>query len=555
MKQYLQKFSTETLAWPMWNWQIFYHNWRTSTVGLLAHDENGQRLVPHLQLASESVKPRQGTLQRFSKQQLASVAVGSLLLFTSVAPALQAGTITVTEPTIGGPNGCDLMEAIHAANNEQDNDCIGTDNDPSINDADTILFATSPGTISLTRSVSSINTPFHDNGLPVIISDIAINGSPGGITLTRASQDVFRILEVDGLGDRRGKLNLNHINIHNGAVNSPPIIPPSPYFTPMRYDYGGGLFIKDSAVVTITNCTIASNRAPGGGGIYVGDSSLLTVNNSTITLNKGIRSSRGGVSSGDGGGIFAHSSQVMVNSSTIDFNTTGRYGDGGGIYLNNSSQLTINQSAISFNKAGDFSGHGNGGGIYATDSSIVKIESSLIISNEANGAFTTGGGLHVSDFSPAMINNSNITSNTAYFGGGIAISASSVTVTNSSLLTNTAMMGSTLYNRSIYPILIENSCIVGNSNHAIHNHSKAMTITAQANWWGSSDGPSGVFSGSGDGVGSRVDTSNFLTEPILGCPAASPANTVAPDEDNVPTALDEHDEPFEGRIFLPVISR
>ena len=50
-------------------------------------------------------------------------------------------------------------------------------------------------------------------------------------------------------------------------------------------EYGGGIFIEQSPIVTMNNVTVAGNSAfEGGGGIFI-QTSLVTINNATITEN------------------------------------------------------------------------------------------------------------------------------------------------------------------------------------------------------------------------------------------------------------------------------
>ncbi len=60
---------------------------------------------------------------------------------------------------------------------------------------------------------------------------------------------------------------------------------------------------------------------------------------------------------------------------------------------------------------------------------------------------------------------------------------------------------------------VTGSCIVGNSALAFFNTEAELQI-ATGNWWGSGSGPN---SPGADTVGDNVDTSGFLTAPILGC--------------------------------------
>ena len=131
----------------VWGWQTVADKWLRPTEGLLS--QKGKRAKSNDGQADASIfKPR-----RFSKRKVTSAAIGSLMLLSSMAPTLHAGTITVTEPTIGGSAGCDLVEAIEAANN----DSTGPGADCATGSgADTILFSTSPNTINLLTSNNAL---------------------------------------------------------------------------------------------------------------------------------------------------------------------------------------------------------------------------------------------------------------------------------------------------------------------------------------------------------------------------------------------------------------
>ncbi len=61
--------------------------------------------------------------------------------------------------------------------------------------------------------------------------------------------------------------------------------------------------------------------------------------------------------------------------------------------------------------------------------------------------------------------------------------------------------------------IVTGSCIVGNSAISYFN-SKSEQQIAIGNWWGAATGPN---TPDADTVGGNVDTSGYLTEPILGC--------------------------------------
>ena len=571
-----------------WKWLTVAEKWLRPTQGL--QSQKSKRVELNGWQADTSIsKPRY-----FSKRKVTSVALGSLMLVSSMTQALHAGTITVTEPTIGGGSGCDLVEAIEAANN----DSAGSGEDCTIGSGpDTILFNTSPDTINLMNAIISPNGN-GNNGLPVITSTITISGGAGGITITRNSTTSFRILEVDGLGGSGGKLTLDNMTTHNGKASGN-----SGYSA-----QGGGVFIKNNAALTVKNSTIASNTAyHNGGGIYA-NTSTVTVDNSTISSNTALWG--GGIHAGDnsavtvdsssiasntaswGGGIHAYdNSPVTVVNSTIGSNIA--YHSGGGIRAYNNTPVTVDNSTIIFNTAIDSGGGGifarysssvtvdsstivsntayhSGGGIYAdksqvavvsstivsnttnesgggiyADSSQVTVDNSTIASNKAND----GGGIDA-DFSQVTVDSSTITSNTTTgSGGGINADSSPVTVMNSSLLKNTADAGGALYYNgdSSWTVNIQQSYIVGNSNAAIHNATGTLPdINAQFNWWGAANGPGGAFSGSGDTVSTFVDGANFLNAPI---------SLDSPISEFKPTGLTLQEEPFWQKLFLPFISR
>lgn len=49
--------------------------------------------------------------------------------------------------------------------------------------------------------------------------------------------------------------------------------------------YGGGVYVGDSAMLTVNNSAIFGNRAQFGGGIYIGDSAAATLNGATVCGN------------------------------------------------------------------------------------------------------------------------------------------------------------------------------------------------------------------------------------------------------------------------------
>jgi hypothetical protein len=93
--------------------------------------------------------------------------------------------------------------------------------------------------------------------------------------------------------------------------------------------YGGGIFIKAWANVTISDSVISKNSTlynGVGGRIFVDYRASLTLNNSTVSHNTTTGTQWKG---GEGGGIFSYDyAEVTLNNSTISSNSADVYGGG-----------------------------------------------------------------------------------------------------------------------------------------------------------------------------------------------------------------------------------
>jgi hypothetical protein len=102
-------------------------------------------------------------------------------------------------------------------------------------------------------------------------------------------------------------------------------------------------------------------------------------------------------------------------------------------------------------------------------------------------------------------------------GGGIYNRGGTTTVTGSCILNNTAAIegGGVFNDRDVAGATsVTGSNIVGNSAKSFFNNQPAQQI-ATGNWWGAATGPNTL--GADTVGGGSVDTSGYLTEPILGC--------------------------------------
>jgi len=312
---------------------------------------------------------------------------------------------------------------------------------------DTINLA--PKTYTLTAADNG------NNGLPVVTSNITINGD--GATITRDSAaPPFRIFEIT----TTGSLTLNSLTLSGG-----------------RTAENGGAIYNNGGILNIISSTLSGNTATYHGG-WVGYYDAV------------------------GGAIYNNGGTVNITSSTLSGNTGERWG--GGIW-NDGGKVTVVSSTISNNNAG-----GVGGGI-DNNSGTVTVTNSTLSGNTAN----FGGG--IGNYDTLNVMSSTISSNTAnIFGGGID-NLGAMTLTNSILYANVGggieNRGVTM--TANYNCILGN---VPQSGSSVVQNGTTVPVDATNNWWGANDGPSGAGPGSGDSVSANVTFIPFLTAPIPGCP-------------------------------------
>ncbi|MEM7533883.1 MAG: right-handed parallel beta-helix repeat-containing protein, partial [Chloroflexota bacterium] len=375
-----------------------------------------------------------------------------------------------------------------------------------------IYAKTSSGVIVTNSEILSNTTTTDGGGIyakdtsPVTVtanSRIAANktlsGDGGGIY----TQNISPIVMQDST--LLGNVSSNRGGGIYAQINSPVTIQHSQILSNTARVDGGGIYAARTSPLVVQNSTIMSNTVPDqGGGIYARQSSTVTVENSYIVGNQST------ADVGEGGGVYVGGySPLFVTNSHILSNTAKKAG--GGIYALTSSPVTVQSSHILYNVA-----ELKGGGIYSQGPLTVTDNSEI----RANVAMTKGGGIYMYKNTLTVIN-SSIAENSAKDGGGIYANQSDISITGSQLLTNTATSGTGggLYYKGngSKTQSIQESCIMANSDTAIHNNT-TNTITAQSNWWGASDGAGSVATGSGDTISTYVDASNFSVINLLDCP-------------------------------------
>jgi predicted outer membrane repeat protein len=220
-------------------------------------------------------------------------------------------------------------------------------------------------------------------------------------------------------------------------------------------DFGTGVVVPDSnETAELDSCTITSNAASGDGG-GIANAGTLVLNSCTITNNSaeyGGSAVGGGIDNtgtlaatkctltnnqadGGGGGIASTGTMVLTGC-TISQNQA--EAEGGGVLA--SGTTTLDHCTVTNNNATTYLG-GTGGGI--ANSGALTLTYSSVTNNSATFG---GGGLYDSGFSyrPAgtVVLGCMFGGNSAaVFGGGIAVSGSVMTVTNSTLANNSANSG------------------------------------------------------------------------------------------------------------------
>jgi hypothetical protein len=235
------------------------------------------------------------------------------------------------------------------------------------------------------------------NGLPVVTTQIAVDG--GGATIAVTGTD-FRIFQVAASGN----LSLDQLTLTGGNVS----------------ESGGGA-IRNLGTLSVDRSILTGNSALGGGAI--GSSGTATIDRSEIDHNTGIGSPDPTVMPQGGGGIINKAGALTITNSDISWNSAP---GGGGIATGpgptgSGSMTTLEYTTVDHNTA--FGGPAFGGGGIANGGTLA-VDHGELADNSAPGSF--GGGL-LNHGVQATLDNVEVTGNAAAndgtndgFGGGIA---------------------------------------------------------------------------------------------------------------------------------------
>lgn len=228
---------------------------------------------------------------------------------------------------------------------------------------------------------------------------------------------------------------------------------------------GGGIY--NDSLADIDGSQVYGNSATSGGGIHNAAAGSLTVEASSSIYKNSATNSGGGIYSagtmdiengtviggdsslgnqntaGIGGGIYISGATGTIDASTVGGNSA--TSQGGGIATNFSANLTIQNGSTIGSNDPHFGNHssGNGGGICNTASTL-NITNSSVMGNDATSA---GGGLFNGDTTPATITGGTFSDNQAgTTGGGISNIGILTVQTGATLQNNSAQYGGAIHN-------------------------------------------------------------------------------------------------------------
>ena len=357
-----------------------------------------------------------------------------------------------------------------------------------LDDAGCTSIHVAPGTYSGNFVVSRSNV--------LIFGDDELNTYIGGAA---PASSVFRITGAT--------VTLSHLTIENGtgpfgagvyvdggaATISACRVRNNSGFGPTSI--GGGVLARSGSVL-IEDSTITNNRAAFAGGGVAG-TALAGGAFSQITIRRTAIS--GNLTGIFGGGIYNDLGTVVVEDSDIDSNlaSTGAFAFGGGI-ANNIGGVTVRRSTVRRNRAVSTSSSAAGGGINNAGAFVlskvgtVSIEDNTTISeNEAAGFLLgTGGGINNANGGSLIVRLSTVQANLATSGAGIDSSDhSTVTLTDAIVRDNVA------------------SSPLGAQGGGIRSKDSVLTVTTSSIFSNTAKGP---------GVGGGIYADGTLPDPFSG---------------------------------------
>jgi parallel beta-helix repeat protein len=340
-------------------------------------------------------------------------------------------------------------------------------------EGDTIYIATGeytgtgPSVITVTKSISLIGgwdgNPVGDININHVVYPTTLNGEAarrvvlitGDITPTLSGLQITHGYDGSQLGgggiqsynahpEIIGCRIFDNTALYNAGIylyksDGAVLVESDIYSNSALSNLAGGIGIRDSSDILLSDNSIYSNTTPGsGGGVNIINSSQVIISRQEVFSNTSLSTSNGG------GGIYLEAFQfdpkgdILILDSDIYGNHVD--GRGGGIYAKQIVSLTLTSNNIYNHSA--YHGGGvyatqvdgarfleneilhniadsNGGGLYMTSGGLVTISDNNIHDNQA--VSVSGGGIYITHHESVDLDNNHIYSNTAYGTGGIHI--------------------------------------------------------------------------------------------------------------------------------------
>ncbi len=320
---------------------------------------------------------------------------------------------------------------VNTSTDEYDASC--SDGDCSLRDA--ILLSNTSTTVDDTITFDPTYAPYN----------ITLSVMSGTNSDRKGDLDIKDSVTIVGLGE-------SDTIINGGAIDR-------------VFDISGNTTVTMSDLTIeggFTNQSVIGPNNVYGGGISIHGSSstspTLIASNITIQNNEAEYS---------GGGIYCNNALVQLDHISFLSNTATRV-EGGGLWLSNCDSSTVSSSLFDSNVAGS-----DGGGLFILHASDVLVSYSLFSNNTA---IKNGGAINVEPFTPPgstaslSVVNSTMANNTAVLGGGLyviydsVINLHSVTIAGNSS-TDSSISGAGIFNAgSNSTINIKNSLVAGNTS-------------------------------------------------------------------------------------------
>jgi hypothetical protein len=176
---------------------------------------------------------------------------------------------------------------------------------------------------------------------------------------------------------------------------------------------GGAVYITDSNVIHIEDCSITDNNAIRGGGIFAVNSSKAAIVDCQINFNGYNPHSSSGLA-GQGGGIYSFNGPALIESSQINNNAS--LTSGGGIYVAGGFAPNIHNCLITNNIT-----NRDGGGVSANWNVQLTLSNCTIADNNVADDISYGGGLSCAYDANTTVINSILWNDSAVYGPEISI--------------------------------------------------------------------------------------------------------------------------------------